>query len=76
LTPSAGISVLYWLKNCQPKSVSVYGFDFKKTPTFSEKELYKLDMKGRYDSRCKHDYYAEELYSKYIFSDKRFKLYQ
>jgi hypothetical protein len=77
ITPSAGIAVLDWLRYCQPSSVSVYGFDFKKTPTFSEPEQYKNDIIKQYDSRCKHDYSAEELYAnKYIFSSRKFKLYQ
>jgi len=75
LTPSVGIGILDWLLYSQPRRVSVYGFDFKKTPTFSEIENYEKDMTNRYDARCKHDFRAEEYYaSKYIFNDKRFKL--
>lgn len=77
LTPSAGIGILEWLRHSQPSSVSVYGFDFKKTPTFSEPERYKSDMVKQFDTRCRHDYAAEELFAnKYIFSDKRFRLLQ
>jgi hypothetical protein len=77
LTPSAGIAILEWLRYSQPAIVSIYGFDFKKTPTFSEPEQYKSDMIKRFDSRCKHDYSAEEAYAnKYIFSNRKFKLYQ
>jgi hypothetical protein len=32
--PSAGISTLWYISQCAPRSVDVYGFDWKKTPTF------------------------------------------
>jgi hypothetical protein len=77
LTPSSGIGILEWLRQCNPRLVSVYGMDFKTSPTFSEPDRFDVDMVGMYDSRCKHDYGAEQQYAnKYIFSDYRFKLYQ
>jgi hypothetical protein len=76
ITPSAGVSVLNWLKNSNPKYVSIYGMDFKETPTFSEIDRYEEDMEGFFDTRCRHDYVAEKLYVKdNILSDKRFKLH-
>jgi hypothetical protein len=32
--PSAGIMTLWYISQCAPRSVSVYGFDWKQTPTF------------------------------------------
>jgi len=76
VTPSTGIAILEWLRIGSPSRVSIYGMDFKKTPTFSEKQRYKEDMIGQYDSRCKHDYCAEEQYIKnVILKDKRFQLF-
>jgi hypothetical protein len=60
--PSLGITVLRWLTYNSIKNISVYGFDWKTTPTFSEKELFDVDMEDRYDKRCKHDFIAEEIY--------------
>lgn len=31
---SAGISTLWYISKCAPRSVDVYGFDWKQTPTF------------------------------------------
>jgi hypothetical protein len=76
ITPSAGAALLGWLKMVKPKSVSIYGMDFKETPTFSEIDRYDEDMEGFFDVRCKHDYAAEKMYVKEnILTDKRFKLY-
>lgn len=62
LTPSSGIAMLDWLSYFPVKDISVYGFDFKETPTFSEIDNFSEDMIGRYDSRCRHDFAAEALY--------------
>lgn len=32
--PSTGICILDYLSSCNPKSVSIFGFDWKETPTF------------------------------------------
>lgn len=32
--PSAGIATLWYISQCAPRSVDVYGFDWKQTPTF------------------------------------------
>jgi len=60
--PSLGITMLRWLTYNSTKKISVYGFDWKTTPTFSEKELFDIDMENGYDKRCKHDFIAEEIY--------------
>ncbi len=62
INPSAGICILDWVASCETKSVSVFGMDFKATPTFSELDKYGLDMIGQIDARCKHDYSLEESY--------------
>jgi hypothetical protein len=32
--PSAGIATLWYISQCAPRQVDVYGFDWKETPTF------------------------------------------
>lgn len=75
--PSVGMSTLAWLHKCDPASVSIYGMDFKATPTFSEADKFQEDMNGLYDSRCNHDFLAEKQFvDKYILTDRRFKLFK
>jgi hypothetical protein len=77
ITPSGGVSILQWLTYSYAKEVSIYGFDFKKTPTFSEPDRYEKDINHQFDTRCMHDFSAEEKYVKdIILKDKRFKLFQ
>lgn len=59
LQPSAGIVLLNWITHYNPTKVSIFGMDFKSTPTFSEIEKFKVDMKNGVDIRCKHDYNLE-----------------
>jgi hypothetical protein len=59
---SVGFLMLNWLSEFNPRSVSIYGFDFKKTPTFSELHRHETDIKNRIDIRCNHDYNIEETY--------------
>jgi len=68
--PSAGICILDWLIQCNAKSISVYGMDFKKTPTFSELDRYNQDMIGKIDMRCNHDFELEEKYFNLNLSKK------
>lgn len=63
--PSAGLSILYLLNECDPAVVNVYGFDFKRTPTFSNLN-YDVDD-NRFDSFFRHDYAFEEQYAKQKF---------
>ena len=60
LQPSAGLVLLNWLNYCEPKRISVFGMDFKKTPTFSELDKFEQDMKNGIDTRCNHDYDLEQ----------------
>jgi hypothetical protein len=67
--------MLEWLTHCEPIEVNVYGMDFKKTPTFSEVEKYEVDMKGRVDTRCMHNFALEEAYAKkFIFTRDNYNL--
>lgn len=72
---SAGLIMLNWLLETKSKEVNVYGFDFKRTPTFSELENFNRDMKNRIDVRCNHNFELEEAFFKdIILKDKRFNL--
>lgn len=45
--PSTGLAMLYYLDYCDPKSITLYGFDWKKTPTwyFEENDYQPHDWK-------------------------------
>jgi hypothetical protein len=74
--PSAGISILQWLKLTKPKEVNVFGFDFKKTPTFTDIDKHEQNIIDQIDIECAHNFLAEELYAnKYIMKQKNFRLY-
>lgn len=71
--PSAGLCLLYLLNECEPAVVNVYGFDFKRTPTFSN-STYHVD-EDRFDSFFRHNYQFEEQYAKQkFFTQQRFNL--
>ena len=73
--PSVGTGVLFWLNLSKPRSVNIYGMDFKKTPTFSEIDLHERDIMGRVDIRCNHHFGVEEQYIRHeILNDTRFTL--
>lgn len=63
--PSTGMMALDYIYNCEPKSISIYGFDWKKTPTFTDPDLIN-------EQRCFHDFPAEQSYCKKVYlSDKK-----
>jgi len=71
--PSAGLICLYLLNEYNPKYVTVYGFDFKETKTFSAKE--NTVDENRYDSFYRHNFKFEEQYAKQkFFTQERFIL--
>ena len=71
--PSAGLIILSILNQLNPKKVNVYGFDFKRTPTFSNPN-HHVD-ENRFDSFYRHNYQFEEQYTKQkIFTQGKFKL--
>jgi hypothetical protein len=60
--PTTGFIAIDYILHCQPKQLSVYGFDWKKTPTFT-------DPDRKHDQRCPHDHDIEEKYCmKHIFT--------
>lgn len=62
--PSNGFVAVSFILSCQPKNISLFGFDWKKNPTF-----YRIDEKG--DTRHKYD--VEE---SIIKSKKNIKVYE
>jgi hypothetical protein len=64
--PSTGLMVLDWLTYCNPASVSVYGFDWKKTPTFT-------DMNRIHDKNISHNFQKEKiLCEEYYMKEKNY----
>lgn len=53
--PTTGLMALDYISSCNPKTVSVYGYDWKVTPTFT-------DPGRKKDPRCPHDYPTEKNY--------------
>jgi len=58
---STGFLLLNYLVTCNLKSVSVYGFDFKKTATFYD-EIPNKNMVNGLDTKCGHDFRIEQQY--------------
>ncbi len=53
--PTTGLIAIDYILHCEPKSLSVYGFDWKKTPT-------QTDPERKAEKRCPHNYDVEEAY--------------
>jgi ABC-type Zn uptake system ZnuABC Zn-binding protein ZnuA len=70
---STGTLVLsYLLKYCHLKSLSIYGMDFKRTPTFYDISSHEENMKNtRIDHLCRHNYGNEEKYSLHMISKRK-----
>lgn len=64
--PSTGLRILHFISLYNPKSVSVYGFDWKKTPSFHDKQLI--------DER--HNFVLEEDYCRRRFFEKQKDVYR
>lgn len=60
-TPTTGLMVLDWISYSGFKSVSVYGFDWKETPTFT-------DPNRQSEQETLHDFNKEKLYCREYFS--------
>jgi len=58
--PTTGLMALDYITSCNPKSVSIYGFDWKETPTWTDPKRIK-------DPKCPHDYDTEREYCKNTF---------
>lgn len=66
--PTTGLIILDYLSHCNPKHVTVYGFDWKETPTFT-------DPDKRRERMCPHDYEVEKEYcAKQFFQKDNFTL--
>ena len=57
--PTTGLIAIDWIVSCEPKTLDIYGFDWKETPTFT-------DPKRVRDKACPHDYPTEK---NYIFTE-------
>jgi hypothetical protein len=53
--PTTGLIAIDYILHSEPKSLSVYGFDWKKTPT-------QTDPERKAEKRCPHNYDVEEAY--------------
>lgn len=61
--PTTGLMALDYISSCNPKSITVYGYDWKETPTFTDPER-------KMDPRCPHDYPTEKKYCYTTFFSK------
>jgi hypothetical protein len=53
--PTTGFIMIDYIMHCKPAKMNVYGFDFKKTPTWTDPD--RIKEKG-----CPHNYDVEEQY--------------
>lgn len=53
--PTTGFIAIDYILNCEPKTLSIYGFDWKKTPTHT-------DPNRVVEKKCPHNYDVEEKY--------------
>ena len=68
--PSTGLMALDYIYNSNPKLISIYGFDWKKTPTFTDPD--KIN-----EERCFHNFPEEEAFvRKTYLSDNKVVLKQ
>ena len=61
--PTTGLMMLDYIDSCNPKLVSIYGFDWKDTPTFT-------DMNRKEEKTSGHNYDTEKEYCKTKFLSK------
>lgn len=53
--PTTGFIAIDYILHCNPSKLSVYGFDWKKTPTHTDPDRKK-------EAKCPHNYDVEETY--------------
>lgn len=53
--PTTGFMAIDYILHCEPRLLSIYGFDWKETPTFTDPTRKKEKM-------CPHDYETEKKY--------------
>jgi hypothetical protein len=58
--PTTGIMSLDYISRCNPAKISVYGYDWKETPTFT-------DPSRKKDRHCPHDHDTEKEYCRTVF---------
>jgi hypothetical protein len=56
--PSTGLRILHLISHFSPRMVYVYGFDWKKTPSFHDKKLYD----DRHDFELERQYCARRFF--------------
>lgn len=61
--PTTGLMALDYIDHCEPSMISIYGFDWKDTPTFT-------DLSRKIDAECPHDFETERKYCKDHFLSK------
>jgi hypothetical protein len=61
--PTTGLMALDYISKCDPESVTVYGFDWKETPTFTDPDRKK-------EKQCPHDFPTEKKYCLHNFFSK------
>lgn len=61
--PTTGLMALDYIVSCNPKSITIYGYDWKDTPTWTDPDRKK-------DPKCPHDYDTERQYCKDTFLSK------
>ena len=75
---STGMYILAMINEFEFKELNVYGFDWKRTHTFNQKEKDKMHIingNRRYDISCCHEYQNEEAIAfKYFLSQDRINL--
>jgi hypothetical protein len=58
--PTTGLMAIDYVLNCNPSMITVYGFDWKETPTYTDPERKK-------EKQCPHDYTTEKKYCEEVF---------
>lgn len=68
--PTTGFIAIDYIRHSDPRRLSVFGFDWKKTPTHTDPDRVKEKL-------CPHDYDVEEQYcTDVVFSHPHITLYQ
>lgn len=73
---STGTWMLFILDLFEPSEVNIFGFDWKRSPTFNEHDKFKeIHPNGRMDLRCAHWYEEEEeMIYRLLLTQDRFNL--
>tara|TARA_Y100001938_G_C8101498_1_gene442092 strand:- start:2857 stop:3468 length:612 start_codon:yes stop_codon:yes gene_type:complete len=75
--PSSGWLMMHYINICdKPKSVSVFGYDWKKTRSNWHPEVTERDRDGNILSSHTHHWQKEEILCKSIIKENNWKLYE